>query len=69
MKLKASAEWKGSLKDGKGCISTESNLLDKTQYSFGTRFEGGIGTNRRKSIMISIMRKETYGGNQTPHCI
>ena len=39
MKRKASAEWKGSLKEGKGSISTESGVLAKSQYSFGTRFE------------------------------
>src|ERR1700741_2519600 len=45
MKRKASAEWKGGLKDGKGTISTASGVLDKTQYSFSTRFEEGKGTN------------------------
>jgi len=39
MKRKASAEWKGNLKEGKGNISTESGVLSKTQYSFGARFE------------------------------
>jgi len=43
MKRKASAEWKGGLKDGKGTISTNSGVLDKTQYSFSTRFEEGKG--------------------------
>jgi osmotically inducible protein OsmC len=38
MKRKASAEWNGNLKDGKGSVSTESGVLAKTQYSFGTRF-------------------------------
>ena len=50
MKRKASAEWKGSLKDGKGNISTESGVLSKTQYSFGTRFESGIGTNPEELV-------------------
>jgi osmotically inducible protein OsmC len=50
MKRKASAEWKGSLKEGKGSISTESGVLDKTQYSFGTRFESGIGTNPEELV-------------------
>ena len=45
MKRKASALWKGTLKDGKGTISTESGVLKETQYSFSTRFENGIGTN------------------------
>ncbi len=50
MKRKASAIWHGGLKDGKGTISTESGVLDKTQYSFGTRFENGKGTNPEELI-------------------
>jgi osmotically inducible protein OsmC len=38
MKRKASAVWKGSLRDGKGTISTESGVLSDTQYSFTSRF-------------------------------
>lgn len=45
MKRKGSAVWKGSIKEGKGTISTESGVLSDTQYSFSTRFEDGIGTN------------------------
>lgn len=50
MKRKASAEWKGSLKEGKGNLSTESGVLAKTQYSFDTRFENGIGTNPEELV-------------------
>ena len=50
MKRSASAEWKGGLKDGKGTISTESGVLANTQYSFGTRFENGKGTNPEELI-------------------
>lgn len=50
MKRKASAEWQGSLKEGKGIISTESGLLHNAQYSFGTRFENGSGTNPENSL-------------------
>ena len=50
MKRKASAEWKGSLKEGNGNISTESGVLSRTQYSFGTRFESGIGTNPEELV-------------------
>src|SRR5208283_1503448 len=38
------------LKSGKGKISTESGTLKETQYSFGTRFENGIGTNPEELI-------------------
>jgi osmotically inducible protein OsmC len=50
MNRKASAVWKGGLKDGKGAISTESGVLSQTQYSFGTRFENGAGTNPEELI-------------------
>jgi len=50
MKRKASAVWSGGLKDGKGSISTESGVLAGTQYSFGTRFEQGVGTNPEELI-------------------
>jgi osmotically inducible protein OsmC len=50
MKRSASAVWNGGLKDGKGVISTQSGVLDKTQYSFSTRFEEGKGTNPEELI-------------------
>ena len=50
MKRKASAVWKGGLKDGKGIISTDSGVLKETQYSFSTRFEDGLGTNPEELI-------------------
>jgi osmotically inducible protein OsmC len=50
IKRKASAVWKGGLKDGKGAISTASGVLKDTQYSFGTRFEEGVGTNPEELI-------------------
>lgn len=45
MERKGSAVWQGSLKEGKGTVSTESGILNKAQYSFTTRFENGPGTN------------------------
>src|SRR3984893_15667334 len=50
MVRKASAVWNGSLKEGKGTISTESKVLSNAQYSFSTRFENGIGTNPEELI-------------------
>ncbi len=47
---KASAVWKGSLKEGKGTISSDSGVLSNTQYSFSTRFENGKGTNPEELI-------------------
>lgn len=50
IRRKASAEWRGGLKDGKGTITSGSGVLDQTQYSFGTRFEEGKGTNPEELI-------------------
>jgi lipoyl-dependent peroxiredoxin len=50
MKRKASAVWRGGLKDGKGTISSDSGVLKDTQYSFSTRFENGAGTNPEELI-------------------
>jgi lipoyl-dependent peroxiredoxin len=50
MKRQASAEWRGDLKGGKGAITTPSGVLKATQYSFGTRFEDGAGTNPEELI-------------------
>ena len=50
MQRKASAVWKGSLKDGKGAISSASGVLKDTPYSFSTRFENAAGTNPEELI-------------------
>jgi osmotically inducible protein OsmC len=50
MKRKASAIWRGGIKDGRGSISTDSGVLANTQYSFATRFENGVGTNPEELI-------------------
>ena len=42
----ATAHWEGNLKEGKGNLSTQSGVLQNTNYSFKTRFdEGEKGTN------------------------
>ena len=50
MKRKASAEWQGDLKGGKGRISTDSTVLSNTAYSFSTRFENEKGTNPEELV-------------------
>jgi osmotically inducible protein OsmC len=50
MQRKATAVWTGGLKDGRGVISSDSGVLDETQYSFATRFEHGMGTNPEELI-------------------
>ena len=46
----ASAVWHGTLKEGKGTISTQSTTLKDTQYSFAARFADGVGTNPEELI-------------------
>src|SRR5437763_8606187 len=50
MQRKASAVWKGGLKDGKGSVSSTSGVLSNTPYSFKTRFEDVPGTNPEELI-------------------
>jgi len=50
MKQKASAQWKGTLKEGAGTLSTGSGALADKPYSFKTRFEGEQGTNPEELI-------------------
>lgn len=50
MVRKATAVWNGSLKEGKGTISTESKALSNMQYSFTSRFENGTGTNPEELV-------------------
>jgi osmotically inducible protein OsmC len=50
MDRSASAVWNGSLKEGKGTISSQSGALKALQYSFATRFADGVGTNPEELI-------------------
>jgi osmotically inducible protein OsmC len=50
MKRTANAHWNGTLQAGTGEITTQSTVLNKTQYSFKTRFADGIGTNPEELI-------------------
>jgi len=50
MQRKASAQWSGGLKDGKGTISAESGVLSGVPYSFSRRFENEKGTNPEELI-------------------
>ena len=50
MQKKASAVWKGGLKDGQGTVSTPSRVLSETRYSFTDRFESGTGTNPEELV-------------------
>lgn len=50
MKRNATAQWQGSVKEGKGTLTTQSTTLNNTQYSFNSRFEEGVGTNPEELI-------------------
>ena len=50
MKRRASAVWKGGLKDGAGTVSSESGVLSNTPYNFKKRFENEKGTNPEELI-------------------
>ena len=47
---KANAVWRGTGRDGKGDLTTESGALSETPYSFRTRFETEPGTNPEELI-------------------
>lgn len=50
MKRTASAVWQGTLKSGKGTLTAPGGALKNTEYSFGSRFESGAGTNPEELI-------------------
>jgi lipoyl-dependent peroxiredoxin len=50
MVRKARATWRGTGKDGKGDLTTDSGVLSATPYSFKTRFENERGTNPEELI-------------------
>lgn len=50
MKRKATALWHGSGKEGHGHLTTQSTVLEDTQYSYKSRFEDGIGTNPEELV-------------------
>ena len=50
MKRHATAVWQGSGKEGNGNLTTQSGVLDATQYSYKSRFEEGIGTNPEELV-------------------
>ena len=50
MKRYATAVWQGTGKEGTGHLTTQSSTLDKTQYSYLSRFESGVGTNPEELV-------------------
>ena len=47
---KATAQWNGSGKEGKGTLTSESGVLSATPYSYHKRFENEPGTNPEELI-------------------
>jgi osmotically inducible protein OsmC len=54
MNRNASAVWRGNLRGGDGTLTTESGVLSKTQFSHGTIFAEGIGTNPDELMAASL---------------
>lgn len=50
MKRTAKAHWTGTIKDGQGHLTTQSETLNQTPYSFKTRFTEEKGTNPEELI-------------------
>lgn len=50
MKRNATAVWNGSGKEGSGHLTTQSTVLNTTQYSFNSRFAEGVGTNPEELV-------------------
>jgi len=76
MQRKASAVWKGGLKDGQGSISAPGGVLNHTPYSFTTRFENAAGTNPEELIAAAhaacfsmALSAQLGGANLTPESI
>jgi osmotically inducible protein OsmC len=76
MQRKASAAWKGGLKDGKGTVTAPSGVLKETAYSFTTRFENTPGTNPEELIAAAhaacfsmALSAQLGGANLTPESI
>ena len=50
MKSNATANWKGSGKEGMGTLSSKSGVLSNTNYDYKSRFEGGQYTNPEELV-------------------
>ena len=50
IKRRSTAIWNGSGKDGKGTLTSQSTVLNLTQYGYNSRFSDGIGTNPEELI-------------------
>lgn len=45
MRRQATAVWNGTIKEGKGNLTSQSGALKQTPYTFVSRFENGTDTN------------------------
>ena len=72
----AHAHWQGSLKEGKGHITTKSKALENQPYGFNTRFEDKPGTNPEELIAAAhsscftmALSKQLADNNVEPHTL
>ncbi len=76
MKRQSSAEWRGTLQQGTGTVSTESRVLSATPYSFRSRFADGTETNPEELVAAAhaacfsmALSGQLGGANLTPESI
>ena len=50
MKSFATANWKGTGKEGSGTLTSKSKVLNDTAYDFRSRFEDGVHTNPEELV-------------------
>lgn len=53
MKRTGHAVWNGSLKEGEGKLTTQSKVLNNSQYCFNSRFGEGKSTNPDELLAVS----------------
>src|SRR6202012_5572696 len=49
-KRHSTAVWNGTGKEGSGHLTSQSTVLNKTQYSYNSRFAEGTGTNPEELV-------------------
>ena len=76
MDSRSTVVWQGSLKEGKGKITTESEALKDSVYTYGTRFEDNPGTNPEELIAAAhaacftmATTNELGSAGITPECL
>jgi lipoyl-dependent peroxiredoxin len=51
---KATVQWLGGGKDGKGTLSLQSGVMKNTLFSYNSRFADGLGTNPEELLAAAL---------------